>query len=72
VKKIKEIYFMNNTAYMLSIFRESPLVVLSISALLMAIATLWYPTRVKLPILFFIIYVISGSLSGFLPNGIKQ
>lgn len=47
----------------LAILIHSPLATSSVAALFLAILTVWCPTRFKLPILFFIIYIITGLLA---------
>jgi CAAX protease family protein len=54
---------MDINAQALAILWQSPLAASSVVALLLAILTLWFPTRFKLPLLFFIIYLITGLLS---------
>lgn len=54
---------MDINAQALAVLLQSPLVTCSIVTLLLAIFTLWFPSRLKLPVLFFIIYLITGLLS---------
>ncbi len=50
--------------YAISALSHSILTTTSIVALLLAIITLWFPARLKLPIIFFIVYLLMGLLSG--------